>query len=53
MGNEKIKFKLNGYIYDGEIEDRNHSNGTRILVKRFLVSGGYDYQLIHSHSLIG
>jgi len=48
-----IRFKIKGYEYNGEIEKRNmFGNPEKYLVKRFLISGGYDYQLINEWNII-
>jgi len=45
-----IKFKAYGHIYNGTIE--KSMSETQLLVKRFLISGGYDYILINKKQII-
>ena len=53
-----MKIKLNGLTWDAEIIEKKEClsifGGTVIkyLVKRFLVSGGYDYQLVNECNII-
>lgn len=53
-----IQVKINGLIWDAEIIEKKEclsifSNIViKYLVKRFLISGGYDYQLVNESNII-
>ena len=46
-----IKFKAYGYEYQGSVEKQ--MSETKLLVKRSLISGGYDYIIINKKQIIG
>lgn len=53
-----IQIKLNGLTWDAEIIERKECLSIfgniviKYLVKRFLVGGGYDYQLVNDFNII-